>query len=176
VNSRSASPLPAIACRQGRSHNVKRDRSWNESFHDFVSAGLHFSTSTGAPPGTRTPNPRIKSGLLGRCECSACTNAPGERPECTHCTGMPPVLVPRAVPWHPCRAAEDTSPNVAKAAHHPAGIAAGTGSAATHRPKLTIEAVHHTDALVCIVRRMPRMQVYLPDDLYQQVKTRHLPA
>src|SRR5215469_2244983 len=29
---------------------------------------------------------------------------------------------------------------------------------------------------VCIVRRMPRMQVYLPDDLYEQVKTRHLPA
>ena len=23
---------------------------------------------------------------------------------------------------------------------------------------------------------MPRMQVYLPDDLYEQVKTRHLPA
>jgi len=23
---------------------------------------------------------------------------------------------------------------------------------------------------------MPRMQVYLPDDLYKQVKTRHLPA
>ena len=23
---------------------------------------------------------------------------------------------------------------------------------------------------------MPRMQVYLPDDLYQQVKARHLPA
>lgn len=31
-------------------------------------------------------------------------------------------------------------------------------------------------AAVCIVRRMPRMQVYLPDDLYEQVKTRHLPA
>jgi len=30
--------------------------------------------------------------------------------------------------------------------------------------------------LVCIVRRMPRMQVYLPDDLYEQVKARHLPA
>ena len=29
---------------------------------------------------------------------------------------------------------------------------------------------------VCIVRRMPRMQVYLPDDLYEQVKTRHMPA
>jgi len=27
-----------------------------------------------------------------------------------------------------------------------------------------------------IVRRMPRMQVYLPDDLYEQVKTRRLPA
>jgi len=30
--------------------------------------------------------------------------------------------------------------------------------------------------MVCIVRRMPRMQVYLPDDLYQQVKARRLPA
>jgi post-segregation antitoxin (ccd killing protein) len=27
-----------------------------------------------------------------------------------------------------------------------------------------------------IVRRMPRLQVYLPDDLYEQVKSRHLPA
>ena len=27
-----------------------------------------------------------------------------------------------------------------------------------------------------LVRRMPRMQVYLPDDLYEQAKTRHLPA
>lgn len=27
-----------------------------------------------------------------------------------------------------------------------------------------------------ILRRMPRMQVYLPDDLYQQVKERSLPA
>jgi post-segregation antitoxin (ccd killing protein) len=42
--------------------------------------------------------------------------------------------------------------------------------------KLTAETVHRTGALVCIVRRMPRMQVYLPDDLYEQVKTRHLPA
>ncbi len=30
--------------------------------------------------------------------------------------------------------------------------------------------------LMCIVRRMPRMQVYLPDDLYEQVKARRLPA
>lgn len=29
---------------------------------------------------------------------------------------------------------------------------------------------------VCMVRRMPRLQVYLPDDLYEQVKTRHLRA
>jgi post-segregation antitoxin (ccd killing protein) len=29
---------------------------------------------------------------------------------------------------------------------------------------------------VCIVRRMPRLQVYLPDDLYHQVKARGLPA
>ena len=28
----------------------------------------------------------------------------------------------------------------------------------------------------CIFRRMPRMQVYLPDDLYQAVKARKLPA
>lgn len=28
----------------------------------------------------------------------------------------------------------------------------------------------------CIVRRMPRMQLYLPDDLYELVKTRGLPA
>lgn len=27
-----------------------------------------------------------------------------------------------------------------------------------------------------IVRRMPRMQVYLPDDLYRAIKERHLPA
>jgi post-segregation antitoxin (ccd killing protein) len=27
-----------------------------------------------------------------------------------------------------------------------------------------------------IVRRMPRMQVYLPDDLYEQLKARGLPA
>lgn len=29
---------------------------------------------------------------------------------------------------------------------------------------------------MCMVRRMPRMQVYLPDDLYEQVKARQLPA
>ena len=29
---------------------------------------------------------------------------------------------------------------------------------------------------VCMVGRMPRMQVYLPDDLYRAVKERHLPA
>ncbi len=28
----------------------------------------------------------------------------------------------------------------------------------------------------CIVRRMPRMQVYLPDDLHKAVKERGLPA
>jgi post-segregation antitoxin (ccd killing protein) len=31
-------------------------------------------------------------------------------------------------------------------------------------------------ARVCIVRRMPRMQVYLPDELYAAVKERKLPA
>jgi hypothetical protein len=29
---------------------------------------------------------------------------------------------------------------------------------------------------VCIFRRMPRMQVYLPDDLYKSVKARRLPV
>lgn len=28
----------------------------------------------------------------------------------------------------------------------------------------------------CIYRRMPRMQVYLPDDLYKKLKARGLPA
>jgi len=28
----------------------------------------------------------------------------------------------------------------------------------------------------CIYRRMPRMQVYLPDDLYEKLKARGLPA
>ncbi len=31
-------------------------------------------------------------------------------------------------------------------------------------------------AIGCILRRMPRMQVYLPDDLYEMVKARGLPA
>jgi post-segregation antitoxin (ccd killing protein) len=31
-------------------------------------------------------------------------------------------------------------------------------------------------SLGCIVRRMPRMQVYLPDELYRLVKARRLPA
>jgi post-segregation antitoxin (ccd killing protein) len=31
-------------------------------------------------------------------------------------------------------------------------------------------------ALGCINRRMPRMQLYLPDDLYEMVKARGLPA
>jgi post-segregation antitoxin (ccd killing protein) len=30
--------------------------------------------------------------------------------------------------------------------------------------------------MVCMLRRMPRMQIYLPADLYQAVKKRHLPA
>jgi hypothetical protein len=55
----------------------------------------------GAPPGTRTPNPRIKSGLLGRAVRSACTNVSGICPECTQCTEVRPVVVPRAVPRHP---------------------------------------------------------------------------
>lgn len=32
------------------------------------------------------------------------------------------------------------------------------------------------DMHTCIVLRMPRMQVYLPDDLYRAVKDRNLPA
>ena len=56
---------------------------------------------TGAPPGTRTPNPRIKSGLLGRTSRSTCTNRSEICPERTQHTGMRPVLVPRAVPRHP---------------------------------------------------------------------------
>jgi hypothetical protein len=32
------------------------------------------------------------------------------------------------------------------------------------------------DAIGCIPRRMPRMQVYLPDDLYKLVKKSRLPA
>jgi hypothetical protein len=31
-------------------------------------------------------------------------------------------------------------------------------------------------SVVCILRRMPRMQVYLPDDLYKLVKKSRLPA
>jgi post-segregation antitoxin (ccd killing protein) len=41
---------------------------------------------------------------------------------------------------------------------------------------LTVLAGLLRELRVCIVRRMPRMQVYLPDDLYEQVKTRHMPA
>jgi hypothetical protein len=40
-----------------------------------------FPGQQGAPPGTRTPNPRIKSGLLGRTEHSACTNVSGICPD-----------------------------------------------------------------------------------------------
>ncbi len=29
---------------------------------------------------------------------------------------------------------------------------------------------------VCMIRRMPRLQVYLPDDLHEELKRRRLPA
>jgi hypothetical protein len=45
-----------------------------------------------------------------------------------------------------------------------------------HSERLTVGRTRGSHTPVCIVRRMPRMQVYLPDDLYEQVKTRHLPA
>src|ERR1035441_2962007 len=45
-----------------------------------------------------------------------------------------------------------------------------------HGERLTVGRGRGRHASVCIVRRMPRMQVYLPDDLYEQVKTRQLPA
>lgn len=32
------------------------------------------------------------------------------------------------------------------------------------------------ERIVCIVRRMPRVQVYLPDDLHDELKRRGLPA
>ncbi len=47
----------------------------------------------GAPPGTRTPNPRIKSGLLGRTARSTCTNVSGICPERTQRRRMRSVLV-----------------------------------------------------------------------------------
>jgi hypothetical protein len=47
------------------------------------------------------PNPRIKSGLLGRTARSTCTNVPGICPERTQCTRSRPVLVPRVGPRHP---------------------------------------------------------------------------
>jgi hypothetical protein len=65
--------------------------------------------NTGAPPGTRTPNPRIKSGLLGRTARSICTNVTGICPERTQCTRMRPALVPRAVPRHPGPGPRDPS-------------------------------------------------------------------
>jgi hypothetical protein len=57
--------------------------------------------NTGVPPGTRTPNPRIKRELLGRTTRSTCANVPGICPEHTQRTGVRSVLVPRPVPRHP---------------------------------------------------------------------------
>jgi hypothetical protein len=54
-------------------------------------------------PGARTLNPRIKRGPLRRSEHPACTSVPGICPESTQCTAMRSVLVPRAVPRHPCQ-------------------------------------------------------------------------
>ena len=53
---------------------------------------------TGAPPGTRTPNPRIKSGLLGRSGLSDCTDSTRQRSGSTQYTGIWPVPVPN--PFH----------------------------------------------------------------------------
>ena len=52
----------------------------------------------GAPPGTRTPNPRIRSGMLGVSGRSACTDSTRKRSGSTQYTGIWPVLVPRPVP------------------------------------------------------------------------------
>src|SRR5512141_2978697 len=41
---------------------------------------------------------------------------------------------------------------------------------------ITRRAICGPVVLGCINRRMPRMQVYLPDELYEQVKARGLPA
>ena len=54
--------------------------------------------STGAPPGTRTPNPRIKRGMLGVSGRSACSDSTRKRSGSTRYTGIWPVLVPRPVP------------------------------------------------------------------------------
>jgi hypothetical protein len=40
----------------------------------------------------------------------------------------------------------------------------------------TVDPALDLEIVGCIVRRMPRMQVYLPDDLYRSVKKRQLPA
>jgi hypothetical protein len=67
---------------------------------------------TGAPPGIRTPNPRIKSGLLGCTERFACTNVSGMCPESKRCTEMRLVVVPRAVPRVLALPGDLPSPNV----------------------------------------------------------------
>jgi len=54
--------------------------------------------STGAPPGTRTPNPRIKRGMLGVSGRSACSDSTRKRSGSTRYTGIWPVLVPQPVP------------------------------------------------------------------------------
>ena len=74
-----------------------------------ISHGAFAQLNTGAPPGTRTPNPRIKSGLLGRTARSTCTNVSGICPKRTQGTGMRPALVPRAVPRHPGPGSRDPS-------------------------------------------------------------------
>jgi hypothetical protein len=50
---------------------------------------------TGAPPGTRTPNPRIKSGPLRGSRRSACTNSVTTCPERAHRTEIMPVPAPQ---------------------------------------------------------------------------------
>jgi hypothetical protein len=53
---------------------------------------------TGAPPGTRTPNPRIKRGMIGVSGRPACTDSTRNRSGSTRYTGIWPALVPRPVP------------------------------------------------------------------------------
>jgi len=58
---------------------------------------------------------------------------------------------------------------------HHAGAVAWRSAARVAYVARMAEDVGHL-ARGCILRRMPRMQVYLPDDLYKLVKKGHLPA
>jgi hypothetical protein len=95
MRSRSASPSPAGAHRQGRVPGTVRGATRPT---DSKVTERRFSKSTGAPPGTRTPNPRIKSGPLRGSERSACTNSVTACPECTHSTEILLIPAPQSVP------------------------------------------------------------------------------